>query len=158
MCDHTSTTRFRKRYFSKALLHPKFALKLHFLKRMGVRFIISNFWRFWYDMDTQWSIGLLSTNLLYFHNLKMLRKGKKMCNNLYKEFLKEKTFVTTCTRILFLLCLGKVKSHDAVINFSIYFAYSVIRNWHMISNTFNISLNPNDIHSLRDNIILINFA
>ena len=43
---------------------------------MGVRFIISNFWRFWSDMDTQWSIGLLLTNPLYFHNLTVF--GKRM--------------------------------------------------------------------------------
>ena len=41
---------------------------------MGVRFIISNFWRFWCGMDTPWWIGLLSTNPLYFHNLKILQK------------------------------------------------------------------------------------
>ena len=49
---------------------------------MSDSFIINNFWRFWYDMDTPWSmafylfyiLGLLSTNPLYFHNLKILRK------------------------------------------------------------------------------------
>ena len=49
---------------------------------MGVIFIINNFWRFWYDIETWWSmasyvffmLGLLSTNPLYFHNLKCFRK------------------------------------------------------------------------------------
>ena len=45
---------------------------------MGVRFIISNFWRFWYDMDTQWSIGLLSTNPLSFPQLKNTSENE--CN------------------------------------------------------------------------------
>ena len=49
---------------------------------MRVIFIINNFWRFWYDIETWWSmasyvffmLGLLSTNPLYFHNLKCFRK------------------------------------------------------------------------------------
>ena len=55
------------------------------------------------------------------------------------------------------ICFEKVEGHDPMINFSIYFAYSVIRIWHMILETLNVSLNQNDIHSLRENIIFIEF-
>ena len=45
-------------------------------------FIFNNFWRFWYDIETRWSmalyvffmLGLLPTSLLYFHDLKCFGK------------------------------------------------------------------------------------